>query len=40
MFNKLDQIKIADIPSNEEWIVEQINKETGLTHCLGKIFVK
>lgn len=39
MFNELDQIKIATIPSKDEWIVEQINKETGLTHCLGKIFV-
>lgn len=36
----LSQLKLADIPSKEEWIVEQIDKETGLTQCIGKIFVR
>lgn len=40
MFNELDKIKLATIPSKEEWIVEQIDKVTGLIHCLGKIFVR
>ncbi len=33
-------VKLSEIPSHEEWIVEQIDKETCLTHCLGKIFVR
>lgn len=39
MFNDLDRIKLANILSKDEWIIEQIDKETRLTYCLGKIFV-
>ena len=39
MESNLNQIKLSEISLKDEWIVEQINKETGVTHCLGKIFV-
>lgn len=34
----MNNLKLSEIPSKEEWIVEQINQENK-TYCLGKIFV-
>lgn len=38
--DNVSNIKISEILSKDEWIVEQINKETCLTQCIGKIFVQ